>query len=277
MPLPTVSSAATFTAVVLAGDRGPQEPLNQAAGVCCKAMVPIAGQPMLLRVLQALGSSTWVDERVIAGLPDDADSADAALTALLRADRLRRTPRGPGPSASAAAAVQTIDPQQLVLLTTADHALLRPEVVDAFLTEASDSSLDVAAAVIRYPGFHSAYPDMPKTVMRFSDDHYCGCNLFALLTPQGRSILDTWQQVEAQRKTPWKTVGLLGWGAVLRFLIGRLSLAQATRQLSRRLGLNVGVVILPYPDAAIDVDSVADWRFVQRIAGQTPPTPDANA
>lgn len=266
----TDSSGPLFTAVILSGDRGPNEPLNLAAGVCCKALVPVGGRAMLLRVLDAISACDSIGTQVIAGLADTALDSNQELRQRLADDALRRTPRAPGPSAAAAAAAQTVPATEPILITTADHALLQPEVVEHFLTAAAGTDLDVVAAVIRYADFHHRHPQVHKTVMRFSDQHYCGCNLFALMTPAGRRILDTWQQVETQRKTPWKTVGLLGWGAILRYLSGRLSLPQATARLSQRLGIKVGVVVLPEPDAAIDVDTVADWQFAEvLLAGQS--------
>jgi len=56
-----------FTAVVLAGERGPGDPLARQAGACCKAMVEIDGSPMLLRVLQTLDTATRVGTRLISG------------------------------------------------------------------------------------------------------------------------------------------------------------------------------------------------------------------
>ena len=41
-----------FTAIVLAGDRVPGDPVARAAGVPCKALAPVGGVPMVLRVLR---------------------------------------------------------------------------------------------------------------------------------------------------------------------------------------------------------------------------------
>ena len=78
---------ATFSAIVLAGDRAAGDPLVEAAGVCCKALIPVAGTPMVLRVLEALGESPWVDERLLCGPPRAAWEKEAAVSrAMARGD-----------------------------------------------------------------------------------------------------------------------------------------------------------------------------------------------
>jgi len=47
-----------------------------------------------------------------------------------------------------------------------------------------------------------------------------------------------------------------------------LALVAAMDRVSQRLGFKAGVVVLPFPEAAIDVDSVRDWQAVRRIAGE---------
>ena len=46
-----------FTAVVLAADRGPDDPVARAAGARCKSMASIDGIPMVFRVLDALAEA----------------------------------------------------------------------------------------------------------------------------------------------------------------------------------------------------------------------------
>ncbi len=54
----------------------------------------------------------------------------------------------------------------------------------------------------------------------------------------------------------------LGWWSVLRYWLGRLPLDEALARLSRVLGLRVKAVILENGHAAVDVDSVDDYRLV---------------
>ncbi len=54
--------------------------------------------------------------------------------------------------------------------------------------------------------------------------------------------------------------------AVIRYALGRLTLEKALQLLSRRLGLLVGAIILPFPEAAVDVDTIDDWELVKAVA-----------
>ena len=58
---------------------------------------------------------------------------------------------------------------------------------------------------------------------------------------------------------------ILGWRAVLRYLAGKMSLNDALGHLSQHIELRVGAVMLPFPEAAVDVDTVSDWKFVQSL------------
>jgi hypothetical protein len=90
--------------------------------------------------------------------------------------------------------------------------------------------------------------------------------LFAFLTPRSRRAALFWRRVEAQRKNPLRIIRVLGWVAVWRYLLGRLSLDEALRRVSHRLQMKAGAVIIPYPEAAIDVDSIDDRALTEMLA-----------
>jgi hypothetical protein len=152
-----------------------------------------------------------------------------------------------------------------VLLTTADHAMLSSELVDYFCSRARASGNDVAAGLASRDLVTAKYPETRRTAMRLRDGTYCSCNLFAFLTPRARQAAVFWQEVEAHRKNPLRVVSVFGVTALARYLLGRLSLAEGLETISKRMRLRAGAVILPFPEAAVDVDTVEDWRFVQSI------------
>jgi len=56
-----------FTAIVLAGDRGPHDPVATAAKVPCKAFTIIANKPMIVRVLETLATAESIGACILSG------------------------------------------------------------------------------------------------------------------------------------------------------------------------------------------------------------------
>ena len=256
-----------FTAIILAADRETVNPVAAAAGVACKALAEVAGTPMVVRVMAALAASGEVERMVLCG-PSRAivEGSQPLAEALARHGAGWLEPQAT-PSLSAHHALASLPAQTPVLLTTADHALLSARVVTDFCRQARSRGCDVAVAVAGRQTVLAAYPGTRRTAYRFRDGSYCSCNLFAFLTPASRQVPQFWRRVEAQRKHPLRVIRILGWTTVLRYLLGRLTLDKALGLLSARLGCTAVAVVLPYAEAAIDVDTVADWQDAGRIAG----------
>lgn len=259
------SANPTFSAVVLAGDRQPNDPVVQYAGVSCKALIPVSGRAMVLRVLNSLEGAHEVSTPILVGPSMTAVEENTELAEQLRTSRVRWMAPQATPSTSAFEALQSLPEDVPVLLTTADHALLTPEMVDHFCSEARESGCDVVAGMVRYELVAKAFPKSKRTVTKLNDGGYCGCNLFAFLTPQGRMAADFWRKVEKERKSPLRIIKIIGWTTVLRYLLGQLSLDQALVRLSKKMHLRVGVVQMPFAEAAVDVDKVEDLLLVESI------------
>lgn len=254
-----------FTALVLAGRRGPVDPLAEAAGVSHKCLIPIAGTPMLTRVLSALLDSNVIG---LIGVSIDDPAVAAAAIDLLDADkagRIRVIASAETPSRSVAAAIEDLDQPPPLLVTTADHPLLCPELIEYFTAEAALSGADMAVGLASAGSVLAAYPDARRTWLRFRDDRFTGCNLFAFLSEESQRVLDFWRTIESERKRPWRIVRAFGVGALIAYACNTLTLAQAMKRASRGLGCEVGAVVLHWPEAAVDVDKEADRLLVERI------------
>lgn len=259
--------ATPFTAVVLAADRRADDPLLAHSGASCKALVEIDGEPMVLRVIEALRESHSVDQVLLAGPAQQYLEASAPLSAALTREEVNWIAPRNSPSSSAYHAMQSLPDSTPILITTADHPLLRADIVDHFLLQARASGADVAVALAGFADIQARFPHARKTVLRFRDGGYCGCNLFAFMTPQSRTLADAWRKVEQQRKNPLRVISQLGWWSVLRYVAGQLTLDAALQQLSKRLHLDIKPVLMPFPESAIDVDSIADQELVEGITG----------
>ena len=112
-----------FQALVLAGSRGGVDPVADYAGVSQKGLIVLGGQTLLHRVLAALDQAGAARIAV--------STNDKALEAALKAEKteaaLSRLPSAAGPSQSVHEGAEAMGTPLLV--TTVDHALLRPEWV----------------------------------------------------------------------------------------------------------------------------------------------------
>ena len=230
-----------FIAIIMAADRHSDDAVSRVAGVSCKALAPVGGIPMVLRVLNALAASRTVGPRLLCGPPRPLLEQDATLKAGIDAGHYTWMANRDSPSASASAAMEQLPDSQSVLLTTADHALLSSEIIDHFCEQARSAEVDLAVALAPHELVTTTWPGVHRTRLRFSDGDYCSCNLFAFMTPRARAITGFWRKVESQRKQPWRVVGMLGWWPVCKYLLGRLSLQEALVRISRRFNMKIEV------------------------------------
>lgn len=246
------TTAPGVTALVLAGQRpGETDPLAEAAGVACKALVPVAGVPMLPRVVAALRAAGGVGRVVVLG---DPATLPAGLAELL--------PAAESPSAGVAAALGRFGAPLLV--TTADHPLLTAAMVEHFLA-ATPAWADASAGLARREVVLAAYPGGRRTWLRFRGGAYTGCNLFLLRTPRATGVVRFWRRLERERKRPLKMAALLGFAVLFRHALGLLSLPGALAALGRKTGARLAAVEMPFADAAVDVDKPADLILVEAV------------
>ena len=253
----------TYTALLMAGSRGPSDPIATHCGVTHKAVAPIAGRPMITYVLDALVAAPEVGRIIAVIEEEEALLAIPEVEALVNEGTLIIAPAKPSPSQSVTATLDAYDPYP-ALITTADHPLLEPGMIAEFAAKVP-SDCDVAALVAREQVVQPAYPRVKRTYLRFSDVSVSGCNLFALPTRRGRNAVAFWRRLERDRKKPWKMAASLGPRTILRFALGRLTMAKAAEAVGRQADVRAAILESSFPTAAIDVDKPSDHTLVQGI------------
>lgn len=254
--------ATGLTALVLAGSRGPGDPLAVYAGVEHKALIDVDGRSMLERVIGALAAVEEIARIVVLIERDDLLEREPALAAAAAGKPLSQLPAAGSPSASILAAIDALGTPLLV--TTADHALLEADWVRYFLSH-RDRSADVCAALAGSEAVLGALPETRRTWLRFRGRRYSGCNLFFFATPASAGVARVWREIERQRKKPVNMVRRLGVFTALLYLLNRLSLAAALRRLGGLTGARLAVVEMPFGLAAVDVDKPSDLDLVREL------------
>jgi GTP:adenosylcobinamide-phosphate guanylyltransferase len=248
----------SFTAVVLAGSRPGGDPLAARFAHEFKALIPVAGKPMVRWPLEALLASPLVDrvivvtqqpEQLRAILPDDsrislrpAESTIAATISRLIGDKVAQFP---------------------VLVTTADHALLTPAMIAEFAANANGA--DLAIGVVEHQVMHARFPNAKRTWIGFKGGRYSGANLFVLGSERVSGAIEQWRSVEQKRKKGWRVLAALGPAILLGAVLKLRTIDQSAAAVGRKLGLSIRAVELSDAMAAVDIDKAADHALAEQI------------
>ena len=256
----------TYTALVLAGSRGPDCDVATLGGVSHKALLPIHGIPMIERVIGTLKSVADIDNVLVVIETPDILHELPSLKPLFASDYLQTIEAKSSPAQSALHGFETVRERQdgPVLMTTGDNCLLTPQILDYFLASLTDGP-DVTAAMAKTDLVLQAYPEARRTRMRFRDGGLGGCNLFAFQTTEAQRIINFWRQIEQNRKSPLTMVRQLGMMTVLQYVTRRLTLAQALGKLGKQTGTRLATIDMPFAEAAIDVDTPDDFYLAEKI------------
>jgi len=241
-------TAKRYTALVLAGRRGVTDPVATSEGIAHKGVAQVGGRPLIAWVLDALRAASAVADIMVA--TEEADVAHAAEGATI-------VPIAASPAATVALALGTTPS---LLVTTADHGLLSPALIEAFCAGVP-RAYDIAVGVV--PRRAVASGPTRRTFYRLADGDYCSANLYAFAGPRSAAAATFWVGLEAERKNPVRLAARIGPTTLLRYALRRLDLAAAFALLSHRAHAAIAPVVLDDADAAIDVDTPEDLALVR--------------
>jgi GTP:adenosylcobinamide-phosphate guanylyltransferase len=262
-----VNSGENWTAIILAGERPGEDGFAAAHGVAAKALIPVAGEPMLGRVVRAVLAAPSIRKIVLL-----AQNPQALLSAELAWIGTEPRVTTAASNDSISNSIKEVAGGEAApfpaLVVTADHALLEPRMVESFI--AGSDGVDAAFAIVERRVVEADYPETKRTWIRFSDGDYTGANLFAFRTAASHRALDVWSNVEQDRKRAMRLLMFFGPGLALRALTRTISLDAALAKAARKAGLTVRAVRLPFARAAIDVDKPADLELVEAVLADPP-------
>lgn len=265
----------TLHALVLAGSRvGERDPVARVAGVAHKVLAPVAGIPMISRVLSVLAGVGAITGIAVATTIESELRRLPGVAELERSGRLRFLPSGDSPSGAVLDAFARLAPPLLV--TTGDHPLLDGTTLERFLDAAAGRDCDLAVGLVERRVIAAALPGTRRTYLRFRDLAVSGANLFLLRTPLAARALEVWRRVEAARKRPWRIAATFGPRLLVGYALRRLTLERACALAGERIGVRVLPVLLPSAKAAVDVDrpddlALAEHLLARRTAGAERP------
>ena len=288
-------------AVVLAG--GPPDAVSALApDVPNKAFVPIAGVPLVQRTIAALRSSPHVGRIIIvaprnpaarraltataAAAADDADDADGGDNGIGNGNgngngigigigigngngngnEIRDA--GDTMTESLQSGLRDLPPDELVLVFASDLPVLSRAALEDFIARVRAHDADLVYACVERATHTARFPDVPHTWARLADGTYCGGGGIALrprVLPRLARLLG---RLGRARKNPLRLAAIFGPAVLVRYALGRLTVAAAERRASVLLGAPVRAAICAYPEIAINVDRPSDVPLAESLVAR---------
>lgn len=235
-------------AAILAGGHK-QEQVAKAFGLSHKALVPVAGKPLVRWVAEALQGAELVGPVVVA---TELAEVAAALPEGLETVR----PAGSAFLDTIEAGFRHFPSAERMVLVTCDLPLLTPAAVDDFTRRALDSGAELCYSIVRGDRLESNSTGTKRTLIRLQDGACTGGNIVCLsrhfVEQEGRRVALAF----SGRKNPVKLAGLLGLGFIWGLLRGKLTLPQIIDKAQRIMHVPVAVVDSEYPEVCFDLDKV---------------------
>lgn len=251
------------TAILLAGRRPGVDPLAAHFGVSDKGLIEVAGEAMLSRVARTLLTHAMIHRIIILSQEGEALAGHPQTHWMGDESRIAFERAGSSIAGALTIALERHEHRFPFLVTTADNPLLDHRMIDAFVEDAAGH--DAAFALVERRTLLARYPGSKRTWLRFRGGAYSGANLFWFGSARVLPVLNLWRGIEQQRKKGRAVIGAFGPLTLIGAALRILSLDQAVSRTASRFGISAKPVVLPFPEACIDVDTSEDQRLVDQI------------
>ena len=238
-------------AIVTAGGiPQPQDPLYTYSHGDSKALIDVAGKPMIQWVLDALGDAKNVDNVIVIGLsPKSGVTCRKPIYYLSNQGRmLSNIVAGVNKS------LELNKKNQYVLLVSSDIPTIKPEMVDWLIEACKDTKDDLYYGVCPQAVMEARFPESRRTWTHLKDMAVCGADMNISHVRNATEHLEMWEALIGNRKSPLKQAGIIGYGTLFKLLTRQLTLEDAVRRVSERIGIKGHAIVWPYAEPCMDVD-----------------------
>jgi len=215
-----------------------------------KALLNIAGKPMVQWVLDALSGSKQVERVVMIGLDEN-----AALTC---SKPISFFPSQGGMLENIVTGIKKVadeDPAKgHVLLVSSDIPGITAEIVDWVINNTNTTDHELYYHLIPKAVMEKRYPGSKRTYTKLKDAVVCGGDMNVVAVRAIYGNLDIWEKLIASRKNPLKQAAILGFYTLLLIALRAITVDKAVNKITGRLHMTGRAVFSPYAEIGMDVD-----------------------
>lgn len=232
------------------GSYAPDDPLLRHAGVAHKALIPIAGAPMIAHIAGALADSGYVSQLIVVGMgPEHGVEMPLPTTWVPEAGGILEN------TLAGVEALARLEPDaERALVCGTDIPLITGEMIRYLVDTALATGADVCYTIVARETMETRFPGSGRSFARLRDGQFAGGDIH-LINPvifeKNRQLMN---DMMGARKNNLKQARMIGLRFLLKFFFRRLTVADGERKAQSILGVPCRAIPVRYAELGMDVD-----------------------
>ena len=226
-----------------------------------KALLGLAGKPMVQWTLDAIATTSRVGNVVIIGL-----GPQHGLNCGDKSVHYTKSVGGilDNVTAGAKKVIEVNPESKLPLWVSADVPLITPEMLNWFIDRTDETDHDLYYQIIERGVMERRFPSSKRTFTKLKGKAVCGGDVGAFSTTTASSSHPAWRAITDARKSVTKQATLVGLWPLILLLTGQMTEESAATVVRKRLGVNGVLITCPYAEVGMDVDKPEQYRIAKR-------------
>ncbi len=240
-------------AVIMAGGiPNPEDPLYTFLKGDAKALVDVAGKPMIQWVLDALGGAKRVDNVILVGLsPKNQLTCKKPLYFISNQGRMLANI-----VAGVEKALELNKKTQYVLLVSSDIPALKSEMVDWLVDTCMETKDELYYGICPRDVMEKRFPNSKRTYTKLKDIELCGAdiNVIHVRMATEPDHMKLWEALIGSRKNALRQASMVGWDTAFQLVTRSITLDDLVEKACRRIGVKGRVIVWDQAEPCMDVD-----------------------
>jgi GTP:adenosylcobinamide-phosphate guanylyltransferase len=215
-----------------------------------KALIDVAGKPMIQWVLDALSNTKHIEQVIIIGLDEN--------TNLTCKKPLHYLPNQGRMLANIVAGVNkslTLNKDgEYVMIVSSDIPTVKGEMVDWLVETTMQTNDDLYYGVCPREVMEARFPNSNRTYTKLKDMQICGADVNIIHVSMATDHLDTWEELIGNRKSPLKQAAVIGLDTLFLLFTRQFTLQGLVERASQRIGIKGRAIIWSHAEPCMDVD-----------------------
>ena len=230
----------------------PEDPLYTYTNGDSKALVDVAGKPMIQWVLDALSDTKYVDNVIIIGL-----SSKSGVTCKKPMHFISNQGRMlANVVAGVSKSVELAPKAEYVLAVSSDIPGISAGMIDWLIETSMQTKEDMYYGVIPREVMEARFPGANRTYTKLKDIQLCGADMHIahVSMTTDPDHLAMWEALIGNRKSPLKQAATIGIGTLFRMLTRSITLDELVATVTKRIGITGRPIIWENAEPGMDVD-----------------------